>query len=103
MNGACRVANTDPMYAQFIDYKKAPAYQQLLDNPPSPKFHAILEAVGNTDVPLYAKSEAYLAPGGLFISVGPYPHGLSGFGQLLRLLLEICRPAFLGGVKRKFA
>lgn len=88
---------------QFIDYKTAPVYQQLMDNPPSPKFHVVLEAVGVTDVPLYTNSEAYLAPGGLFISVGPWPHGVAEFGQLVHLLFQAVRPRFLGGVNRKFA
>ncbi|KAI0086310.1 hypothetical protein BDY19DRAFT_960779 [Irpex rosettiformis] len=87
----------------FIDYKKAPVYKQLEENPPSPKFHFLLEAVGITDVTLYTHCEKYLAPGGIFLSVGPYPHGFHGFLEALHLTFEaFLRPKFLGGVKRKF-
>ena len=78
-------------------------YKQLEENPPSPKFHVFLEAVGITDVKFYTHSEKYLAPGGIFVSVGPYPHGFSGFLESVHLVLEaFIRPRFLGGVKRKF-
>ena len=90
------------MHKQFVDYTKAPTYEQLENDPPSPKFHVILEAVGNTDVPLYTHSEVYLAPGGLFISAGPYPRGRGGLGQLFRLVWEANRPRVLGGVKRRW-
>ncbi|KAI0689116.1 hypothetical protein BC835DRAFT_1407907 [Cytidiella melzeri] len=86
----------------FIDYKKAPVYKQLEENPPSPKFHVFLEAVGNTDVYMYSHSEKYLAPGGIFISVGPFPHGLSDIAEFLHLVFELVRPGFLGGTKRQW-
>jgi hypothetical protein len=74
-----------------------------MKNPPSPKFHAVLEAVGTADPDLYIHSEAYLAPGGIFASVGPQPGVGGGITGLLRLLLALGRPAILGGVKRKWA
>jgi hypothetical protein len=61
-----------------------------------------LEAVGNTDVYFYKNSDKYLAAGGIFISTGPYPQSLAGFGQLLHLGFEIMRPRFLGGAKGKW-
>ncbi|KAJ3536779.1 hypothetical protein NM688_g6791 [Phlebia brevispora] len=84
----------------FIDYTKGPVHEQLSHDPPSPKFHVIFETVGATDVDLYTHSEKYLAPGGIFVSVGIHPHGISGFGQALRYIWELTRPSFLGGTKR---
>lgn len=76
-------------------------YEQLEANPPSPKFHAIFETVGGTDVELYTHSEKYLAPGGKFITVGLHPHGgLQGFARAARYALEVNRPVILGGTKR---
>ena len=69
----------------------------MLKNPPQPKFHAMLEAVGNADWQLYTHSEAYLAPGGVFLSVGPQGSGVGYF--LWKVYLQ---PGFLGGTKRKF-
>ena len=77
-------------------------HEQLKQNPPSPKFHAILEAVGTADPSLYAYSESYLAPGGVFTSVGPQPGVGGGITGFLRLMFTLTRPAFLGGVKRKW-
>ncbi|KAI0343538.1 NAD-P-binding protein [Trametopsis cervina] len=87
----------------FIDYTQGPIHKQLEANPPSTKFHLFLEAVGNTDVKMYTHSEKYLAPGGHFISVGPFPHGVGGFFEMLHLCVELVRPAFLGGVRRKWS
>lgn len=77
-------------------------YEQLERNPPSPKFHAFIEAVGSTDVKLYTHSEKYLAPGGSFVSLGPTPHGLSGIAELLQLAFSVVWPKFLGGTNRKW-
>ncbi|KAI0818932.1 hypothetical protein BC629DRAFT_1278810 [Irpex lacteus] len=88
----------------FIDYKKAPVWKQLEENPPSPKFHVFVEAVGVTEPRLYTHSDKYLAPNGIFISVGPTPHGFSGVLEALHLVAAgLLRPRILGGVKPKFA
>ncbi|PSS37418.1 hypothetical protein PHLCEN_2v722 [Hermanssonia centrifuga] len=87
----------------FVDYTKGPVHEQLARNPPSPKFHVIFEAVGGTDVALYTSSEAYLAPGGIFVSVGIHPHGgMSGYKQALHYLWELNRPSLFGGIQRKW-
>lgn len=90
-------------YVQFIDYTKGPVHEQLERNPPEPKFHVFLEAVGNTDVEMYTHSAAYLAPGGVFISVGPQPAGWKGMPRFGRYVVEaLLRPKILGGVPRKW-
>ena len=69
-------------------------------NPPSSKFDIFLEAVGHAYVPLYTRSEAYLAPNGTYISVGPIPDGLS---ETLSLLWNVyMRPKWAGGTNRQF-
>ena len=88
---------------QFIDYTKKPPYQVLEENPPTPKFHVILEAVGNIDLPLYTHSEAYLAPGGIFVSVMPQPSGVGEVPAFGRYMWEaLLHPGWLGGTKRKW-
>ncbi|KAF9790683.1 hypothetical protein BJ322DRAFT_1135184 [Thelephora terrestris] len=85
---------------EFYDYTKQPIHEALVQNPPSSKFDVILEAVGNAFVPLYTHSEAYLAPNGAYISVGPTPHGL---GETLSLLWNVfLRPKWAGGTRRRF-
>lgn len=86
---------------EFFDYTKAPLHEQLLNNPPTPKFHAILEAVGFGDPSLYSASEAYLAPDGIFISTGPQPDGLFSFFQVAwHFFLQ---PRWAGGINRTFS
>ncbi|KAK0494655.1 hypothetical protein EDD18DRAFT_1310370 [Armillaria luteobubalina] len=51
---------------EFIDYTKQPLHEYLAQNPPSPKFHIILDAVALKDPSLFTHSPAYLAPGGTF-------------------------------------
>ena len=85
---------------QFYDYTKQPIHEALVQNPPSSKFDVILEAVGQAYVPLFTQSEAYLAPNGTYISVGPVPHG---FGETLNLLWSVfLHPKWAGGTKRRF-
>lgn len=74
-------------------------HEQLEKEPPTPKFHLILEAVGTMDIPLYTHSETYLAPGGQFLSVGPQPHG-AGIFHIIKFITAVTRPKFLGGTKR---
>lgn len=99
----CLELETDEFFSQFIDYTKGPVHEQLVKDPPSPKFHAFLEAVGTSDPTLYLRSEAYLAPGAVFASVGPQPSLEGGYIGVARLILALCTPGFLGGVKRKWA
>ena len=85
---------------QFYDYTKRPIHEALAENPPSPKFDIFLEAVGHAYVPLFTHSEAYLAPNGTYLSVGPTP---DGFGETLSMLWNIyMRPKWTGGTKRRF-
>ncbi|TFY68889.1 hypothetical protein EVG20_g3367 [Dentipellis fragilis] len=90
-------------YLQFVDYTKQDIATYLSQNPPTPKFHGILDAFGLPNASLYANSEKYLAPGGIYASVGPQPHRLGDVPKLLELLFDMVRPTWLGGVKRKFA
>ncbi|KAJ6519424.1 hypothetical protein C8R45DRAFT_951443 [Mycena sanguinolenta] len=88
---------------EFIDYTAAPLVEQLLANPPSPKFHALYDAVGLTDPALYLNSASYLAPGGMYLSAGTLPHSWKEFRGMLRQIFEArLRPTWLGGVPRKF-
>ncbi|TFY53735.1 hypothetical protein EVJ58_g9286 [Rhodofomes roseus] len=87
---------------EFVDYTKAPLHQTLASNPPTPKFHVFLEAVGLLDTSLYAHSEAYLAPGGTFISVGPQPKGFDVVGLAILAWKVYLQPRFLGGTKRSW-
>ncbi|THH17437.1 hypothetical protein EW146_g3376 [Bondarzewia mesenterica] len=67
-----------------------------------PKFNVILDAVGLADDSLYAKSETYLAPGGVFISVGPQPTGWVDVPKLMKLMFHLIQPDWLGGIKRRW-
>ncbi|CAL1704180.1 unnamed protein product [Somion occarium] len=87
----------------FIDYTKGPVHETLEHNAPTPKFHVILEAAGILALPLWTHSEAYLTPGGTFVSVGPQPDGAGEIPILIRYIWEaFIRPTWLGGVKRKW-
>lgn len=88
------------IWVQFYDYTKQPIHEALVQNPPSSKFDVFLEAVGQAQVPLFTHSEAYLAPNGTYISVGPVPHG---FGEALSVLWNVfMRPKWAGGTQRRF-
>ncbi|KAI0801206.1 NAD-P-binding protein [Fomes fomentarius] len=85
---------------EFFDYTKAPLHEQLIASNPNPKFHVFLETVGFLEPTLYVKSPAYLAPGGIFISVGPQGSGIGNYSRFAwKVLLQ---PSFLGGVRRKW-
>ncbi|KAG6821093.1 hypothetical protein H0H93_007252 [Arthromyces matolae] len=90
---------------EFIDYTKAPLHEYLEANPPTPKFHIILDAVALTDISLYSHSPSYLAPNGIFLSTGPMPKNLSP-SELWKIATTVftayIRPAWLGGVKRRY-
>jgi hypothetical protein len=85
---------------QFYDYTKQPVLEALIQNPPSSKFDVFLEAVGHAYVPLFTNSEAYLAPNGTYISVGPTP---DGFVETMSLLWNVfMHPKWAGGTKRQY-
>jgi len=85
---------------EFYDYTKQPIHEALSENPPSSKFDIFLEAVGIAYVPLFTHSEAYLAPNGTYISVGPMP---GGFGETMSLLWNVfLHPKWAGGTRRRF-
>lgn len=45
---------------------------------------------------MYTRSEAYIAPGGSFISVGPMPGEGVGY---FRYFVDVLRPRWLGGTQ----
>lgn len=99
----CRNAGAD----EFVDYTKKPLHEHFVENPPSPKFDIIFDAVALVDPALYKYSNAYMKPKGVFISTGPWPNlkswgGSTGVSKLLSLGCEILRPSFLGGVDAKW-
>jgi hypothetical protein len=89
---------------QFLDYTKEPLELALARNPPSPKFHAIIDAVGLWDPSLFTHSPAYLAPRAPFISAASTPElsvrGLLGVGRLV--WSAFLHPRLLGGTPRKY-
>ncbi|THH14714.1 hypothetical protein EW146_g5661 [Bondarzewia mesenterica] len=87
---------------EFIDYTKQDLATYLSQNPPTTKFNVFLEAVGLADDSLYVQSEKYLAPGGVFLTVGPQPAGWASVPKLLKLCIDLIRPTWLGGVNRKW-
>ncbi|KAG6885996.1 hypothetical protein C0993_006112 [Termitomyces sp. T159_Od127] len=90
---------------EFIDYTKTPLHKYLEANPPTPKFHIILDAVALTDISLYSHSPAYLVPNGIFLSTGPVPKNLSPpeiWKVLTTVFSAYLRPGWLGGVKRRY-
>ncbi|KAK0470520.1 hypothetical protein IW261DRAFT_1553740 [Armillaria novae-zelandiae] len=86
---------------EFIDYTKQPLHEYLAQNPPSPKFHIILDAVALEDPSLFTYSPAYLAPGGTFVSCGAI-QGLHPFNLVLKTVLAMFWPSWLGGVPRSY-
>ncbi|KAI0063404.1 NAD(P)-binding protein [Artomyces pyxidatus] len=87
---------------EFIDYTKGDVVEYLMKNPPATKFDAILEAVGVVEDSLYANSEAYLTPEGVFMSMGPLPSKLGEIPQLGKLIFHLVWPKWLGGIKRRW-
>ncbi len=63
----------------------------------TPKYDVFFETAGLMDPALFVHSAAYLAPKGIFLSVGPQGSGVASFAWNVLL-----RPSFLGGVKRKW-
>ncbi|KDQ33589.1 hypothetical protein PLEOSDRAFT_1099549 [Pleurotus ostreatus PC15] len=89
---------------EFIDYTKEPLHQYLSSHPPEPKFHAIIDAFGLSDPSLYTHSPQYLAPQGVFVTTGPFPHSttISEFFNAFLTIVATARPVWLGGVNRKY-
>ncbi|KAI0335216.1 NAD-P-binding protein [Cubamyces sp. BRFM 1775] len=85
---------------EFFDYTKSPLHEQLAAANKEPKYDVFLEAVGFLDPTLFVKSAAYLAPRGVFISVGPQGSGLGNYVSFAWNVF--LRPSFLGGTKRKW-
>ncbi|KAH9919581.1 hypothetical protein B0H21DRAFT_702118 [Amylocystis lapponica] len=83
---------------EFVDYTTGPLHEALVALAPAPKYHVFLEAVALIDPALFTHSEAYLAPNGKFISVGPMPTGVGSFARFVWSV--IVRPAWLGGTRR---
>ncbi|KAJ6581358.1 hypothetical protein B0H19DRAFT_1330286 [Mycena capillaripes] len=89
---------------EFIDYTVAPLVEQLLSEPPSPKFHALFDAAGLTDPALYLNCASYLAPGGMYLTAGTLPGNLKEIVGVARQVFEgLLRPTWLGGVPRKYS
>ncbi|KAI0655132.1 NAD-P-binding protein [Cubamyces menziesii] len=87
---------------EFFDYTESPLHEQLAaaNKDKEPKYDVFLEAVGVLEPTLFVKSAAYLAPRGVFISVGPQGSGLANFVSFAWNVF--LRPSFLGGTKRKW-
>ncbi|KIJ44140.1 hypothetical protein M422DRAFT_30646 [Sphaerobolus stellatus SS14] len=84
---------------KVIDYKNNPPISHLKENPPTPNFHVIYDTVG-TSAELFTASPAYLAPNGIFVSVGVT---MGGLGNILKSVFQTqLRPSWLGGTNRKF-
>lgn len=95
------------MSQQFVDYTVRPLHEHFMENPPSPKFDIIFDAVALVDPALYKHSNAYVKPTGLFISTGPWPDlkswgGPTGVSNILSLGYEILKPSFFCGVNVKW-
>ncbi|KAJ6603228.1 hypothetical protein DFH09DRAFT_899208 [Mycena vulgaris] len=90
---------------EFIDYTLAPLPEKLTTRArTAPKFHGIFDAVGLSSPALYLNCTAYLAPGGTYVSAGGFPMTRKDLAGVLRQVFEgALRPAWLGGVPRKYA
>ncbi|KAI0375056.1 NAD-P-binding protein [Pilatotrama ljubarskyi] len=84
---------------EFFDYTKGPLHEQLIAADPTPKYHIFFETVGLADQELFTKSPAYLAPNGVFVSVGPQGSVGKMAGYVWNVFL---RPSILGGTKRQW-
>lgn len=89
---------------QFIDYTKVDLPKFLSQNAPSPKYNIIFDAAGLVSPALYTYSESYLAPNGVFVTVGQsnFTTLASSLWNILKTIGAISTPTFLGGTKRKY-
>ncbi len=62
----------------------------------------IFDAAGLIDPSLFTHSAKILAPGGVFISTGPLPHGWKDTWKLIRTIGAITIPSRLGNVNRRW-
>ncbi|KAG8741585.1 hypothetical protein FRC10_002658 [Ceratobasidium sp. 414] len=86
---------------EVIDYAVHTPHVYFSSNPPTPKFHGILDSIGNTPQ-LFLRSPAYLAPNGKFASVGPNMEKFGEFpGALWGMIQTSLWPRWLGGVPRQ--
>ncbi|KAG8726464.1 hypothetical protein FRC12_023385 [Ceratobasidium sp. 428] len=86
---------------EVIDYAAHSPHEYFSANPPTPKFHGILDSIGNTPQ-LFIRSPAYLAPNGKFASVGPNMEKLGEFPATLWGIIQTSVwPRWLGGVLRQ--
>jgi len=87
---------------RVFDYKAKPLEEQLSDNPPSPKYHVFLDAVGGNNV-LYTHSEAFLAPKGVYIYLGGGLRSVSDiFQEIVGAFKGFILPTWLGGTNRAY-
>ncbi|GJJ09067.1 putative secondary metabolism biosyntheticenzyme [Clathrus columnatus] len=84
---------------EVIDYKSTPVIQHLQQNTPNPKYHAIYDTVGSS-ADLYTASPSYLAPNGIYVSVGISTGGLGN--MIMGAIKTMFWPSWLGGTKRRF-
>ncbi|KAJ7127531.1 hypothetical protein C8R43DRAFT_1210718 [Mycena crocata] len=82
---------------EFVDYTKQPLHTALA---PRVKYDCILDSVGLVDPSLYTHSPRYLAPNGIYISTGPWPHSWAEFPSFLSTLQAISTPRIFGGTPR---
>ncbi|KAG9081108.1 hypothetical protein FRC07_014640, partial [Ceratobasidium sp. 392] len=86
---------------EVIDYAAHTPHEYFSANPPTPKFHGILDSIGNTPQ-LFIRSPEYLAPNGRFASVGPNLEKLGGLPDALWGIIQTSLwPRWLGGVPRQ--
>ena len=86
------------IYIQFIDYTKESLVAFLTNNPPPTKYSVIFDAADLIDPSLFT----HLAPGGVFISTGPLPHGWKDIWKVIRTIGAITIPSWLGNVNRRW-
>ncbi|KAF8162897.1 hypothetical protein B0H34DRAFT_299328 [Crassisporium funariophilum] len=88
----------------FIDYTKVSLPEYLTKNAANIKYDYIFDAVGLIDPSLYTWSEAYLAPGGAFLTTGSQPKNLSlsEMWNTVKSVGAMFRPQILGGVRRRY-
>ncbi|QRW00480.1 Zinc-binding dehydrogenase [Ceratobasidium sp. AG-Ba] len=85
---------------EVIDYTIHTPHEYFASHPPTPKFHGILDCIGNTPQ-LFLRSPAYLAPNAKFASVGVDFSNLAGLpGALWAIVQTSLWPRWLGGVPR---
>ncbi|CCA66907.1 hypothetical protein PIIN_00746 [Serendipita indica DSM 11827] len=86
-----------------FDYHAEPIADALTREPPERPFDAIIDCYG-LDSNLYAKSEHYLKPDGVFASVAPAKGSIFGTASAAAgLFTHAWRPKWMGGTQRKLS